>query len=38
MKKMMEARRAAQAKKDSLLEELQQDEKRLNPKRFFGLF
>jgi len=33
-----EARRAAQAKRDELLNELEQDEKRLNPKKFFGLF
>ncbi|GAX15276.1 hypothetical protein FisN_1Hh713 [Fistulifera solaris] len=33
-----EAARAAQAKKDSLLKELENDEKKLNPKKFFGLF
>lgn len=33
-----EAQRTAQAKKDALLAELEQDEERLNPKKFFGLF
>jgi hypothetical protein len=33
-----EAQRTAQAKKDLLLAELEQDEERLNPKKFFGLF
>jgi len=33
-----EAVRLAQAKKDSLLAELETDEKKLNPKKFFGLF
>lgn len=33
-----EAARAAQAKKDQLLKELESDEKKLNPKKFFGLF
>lgn len=29
---------AAQAKRDQLLAELERDEERLNPKKFFGLF
>ena len=33
-----EAQRAAQAKKDALLAELEEDEKRLNKGKFFGLF
>lgn len=33
-----EARVAAQAKKDRLLNELEQDEKRLKGKKWFGLF
>jgi hypothetical protein len=35
---MEEARQAAQAKKDSLLEELEKDEKKLNKGKFLGLF
>lgn len=33
-----DAAKAAQAKKDLLLRELETDEKKLNPKKFFGLF
>lgn len=33
-----DARLAAQAKRDALLNQLEEDEKKLNPKRFFGLF
>lgn len=33
-----EARKAAQAKKDSLLKELEQDEKKLKKGKFLGLF
>jgi hypothetical protein len=33
-----EARKAAQAKKDSLLDRLEEDEKKLKGKKFFGLF
>lgn len=33
-----EARRAAQAKKDALLDELDRDEKRLKKGKFLGLF
>lgn len=35
---MEEARQAAQAKKDSLLKELEKDEKKLNKGKFLGLF
>lgn len=38
LKDREEAAAAAQAKKDSLLKELEQDEQKLNPKKFFGLF
>ena len=38
MKKREDAAAAAQAKKDALLKELESDEKKLNPKKFFGLF
>ena len=38
LKASQEAAAMAQAKKDSLLRELQDDEKKLNPKKFFGLF
>jgi hypothetical protein len=33
-----EAQLAAQAKRDELLAELERDEQRLSPKKFFGLF
>lgn len=35
---MEDARKAAQAKKDSLLEELEADEKKINKGKFLGLF
>lgn len=35
---MEDARKAAQAKKDQLLEELEKDEERLKSRKFFGLF
>lgn len=35
---MEEARKAAQAKKDKLLEELEKDEQKLNKGKFLGLF
>lgn len=35
---MADARKAAQAKKDELLQELEKDEERLKTKKFFGLF
>eukprot|EP00980_Cylindrotheca_fusiformis_P005335 scaffold1138_cov128-Cylindrotheca_fusiformis.AAC.17 len=35
---MEDARKAAQAKKDELLKELEKDEERLKTKKFFGLF
>ena len=38
LKAQEDARQAAQAKRDQLLQELERDEERLNPKRFFGLF
>lgn len=38
IKQRQAAAEAAQAKKDALLNELEQDEQRLNPKKFFGLF
>ena len=37
-KAMEDARKAAQAKKDELLAELEKDEERLKSKKFFGLF
>ena len=37
-KAMEDARKAAQAKKDRLLEELEQDEKKINKGKFLGLF
>jgi len=38
IKVKQEAAEAAQRKKDELLQELESDEKRLNKKKFFGLF
>jgi hypothetical protein len=38
VKAAADARIAAQLKKDRLLGELETDEKKLNPKKFFGLF
>ena len=38
IKSKQEAAVAAQRKKDELLQELETDEKRLNKKKFFGLF
>lgn len=38
LKAREDAQKAAQAKKDSLLKELERDEERLTQKKFFGLF
>jgi len=38
IQKQQEAAAVAQAKKDALLAELEKDEKKLNPKKFFGIF